>query len=117
MQRNIIVGMAERGEEREFSEEDEVVARRILESASLYEVLQVERGAQGKEIQRAYRRLAVRVHPDKNRCPRASDAFKSCVGRGVACIDDVRGREREAQRRGKRGARERERGQGREEER
>src|SRR4051812_5922880 len=41
-----------------------------------YEVLGVPRDASGEDIQRAYRRLARRHHPDVNREPGAEERFK-----------------------------------------
>ncbi|MCA1723410.1 MAG: DnaJ domain-containing protein [Thermomicrobia bacterium] len=41
-----------------------------------YEVLAVERGANGDEIKRSYRRLARQYHPDINGEPGAEERFK-----------------------------------------
>ncbi len=41
-----------------------------------YELLEVDRSADGKEIRRAYRRLARQYHPDVNKDPGAEDKFK-----------------------------------------
>ncbi|XP_065510501.1 dnaJ homolog subfamily C member 14 isoform X2 [Caloenas nicobarica] len=57
--------------------------RRLLAAANIpeeqlnpFQVLGVEATASDAELRRAYRRLAVLVHPDKNEHPRAEAAFK-----------------------------------------
>jgi curved DNA-binding protein CbpA len=59
--------------------------RRILRATSFYEVLSVTRTAEAVEVKRAYRRLALAVHPDRNTAPGASDAFKK-VNTAFECL-------------------------------
>ena len=45
-----------------------------------YDVLGVSRTADAKGIKRAYRKLAIKWHPDRNKAPEASERFKEVAG-------------------------------------
>ncbi|CAK0794669.1 unnamed protein product, partial [Prorocentrum cordatum] len=60
---------------------------RILRTRDYYDVLQVPRDSSEQEIRRAYKRLSLKVHPDKNQAPGADEAFKK-VSQAVACLTD-----------------------------
>lgn len=52
-----------------------------------YKVLGVEKGADEESVKRAYRKLALKLHPDKNKAKGATDAFKQ-VSKAFSCLSD-----------------------------
>jgi molecular chaperone DnaJ len=57
-----------------------------------YEILGVSRNATKEEIKRAYRELAMRYHPDRNKSPEAEEKFKE-ISEAYAVLSDDRKRE------------------------
>src|SRR6516162_1038938 len=58
--------------------------------ADLYSVLGVSRGASQSEIKSAYRRLALKYHPDVNRNPAAAQKFGDINDAYHVLIDPMR---------------------------
>ncbi|XP_055309043.1 dnaJ homolog subfamily B member 12-like [Sitodiplosis mosellana] len=61
--------------------------KRIQSCKDYYEVLKVTKEATDTEIKKSYKKLALVLHPDKNRSPGAAEAFKA-VGNAVAILTD-----------------------------
>jgi curved DNA-binding protein CbpA len=64
-----------------------------INQSDYYAVLCVPKTADADEIKRAYKKQALRFHPDKNQAPGADDAFKA-VGTAFACLSDADKRRR-----------------------
>ncbi|QPG75412.1 hypothetical protein FOA43_002766 [Brettanomyces nanus] len=62
----------------DYSLEQKQEVERIMsiEATDYYTILKVEKAATETQIKKSYRKLAMKLHPDKNKHPQSSDAFK-----------------------------------------
>jgi len=60
---------------------------RINKCKDYYEILEISKEATKEEISKSYKKLALRLHPDKNGAPGAEDAFKK-VSQAFSVLQD-----------------------------
>uniref|UniRef100_A0A1A8PPH9 DnaJ homolog subfamily B member 14 n=2 Tax=Nothobranchius TaxID=28779 RepID=A0A1A8PPH9_9TELE len=68
-----------------FSQDQVEGVQRIKRCKDYYEVLGVNKEANDDELKKAYRKLALKFHPDKNHAPGATEAFKK-IGNAYAVL-------------------------------
>eukprot|EP00347_Sterkiella_histriomuscorum_P019967 403339608 len=71
----------------QFTKEDEELCVLLLRKKDYYDILTLEKTANDEQIKKSYRKLALKLHPDKNRAPKATDAFKK-LSQAFACLSD-----------------------------
>lgn len=74
-----------------YTEEKLQLIMKIKRSKDYYEILGLEKSCSVEEIRKAYRKLSLKVHPDKNKAPGSEEAFKK-VSKAFKCLsnDDSR---------------------------
>lgn len=73
--------------ERSFTEEHVHLIRHINRNKDYYGILGVEKSCSVEEIRKAYRKLSLKVHPDKNKAPGSEEAFKKLC-KAFKCLSD-----------------------------
>lgn len=72
----------------EYTKEQLEHVKRIKKCKDYYEILGVSKDATDSDVKKAYKKLALQLHPDKNKAPGAAEAFKA-IGNAVAILTDV----------------------------
>lgn len=73
--------------DKEFNKEHLEAVKRIKKCKDYYEILGVSKESTDSDIRKAYKKLALQLHPDKNKCTGAAEAFKA-IGNAVAILTD-----------------------------
>uniref|UniRef100_A0A383VZ20 J domain-containing protein n=1 Tax=Tetradesmus obliquus TaxID=3088 RepID=A0A383VZ20_TETOB len=68
--------------------EQRQVVQQILKAKGFYDVLGVPKDASEADIKQAYRKLALRLHPDKNKALHADEAFK-LLSKAFSCLSSA----------------------------
>ncbi|RWR83110.1 Chaperone protein dnaJ 49 [Cinnamomum micranthum f. kanehirae] len=76
-----------------YTEEQISTVRQIKKQKDYYAILGLEKGSSVDEVRKAYRKLSLKVHPDKNKAPGAEEAFKA-VSKAFQCLSDDESRKR-----------------------
>ncbi|RZC40128.1 dnaJ -like protein subfamily B member 14 [Asbolus verrucosus] len=87
--RNVATAKAEESKKApEYTPEQLEAVKKINKCKDYYQILGVSKDATDSEIKKAYKKLALQFHPDKNKCPGAAEAFKA-IGNSVAVLTDM----------------------------
>jgi len=73
--------------EKNYMEKNVNLIREILWEDDYYLILGLEKSCSIEEIRKAYKKLSLKVHPDKNKAPGSEDAFKK-VSNAFQCLSD-----------------------------
>ncbi|KAF8400662.1 hypothetical protein HHK36_013962 [Tetracentron sinense] len=78
---------------RAYTEEHISIVRQIKKQKDYYEILGLERTCSVEDVRKGYRKLSLKVHPDKNKAPGSEEAFKA-VSKAFQCLSDEESRKR-----------------------
>ncbi|KAG7021811.1 Chaperone protein dnaJ 49, partial [Cucurbita argyrosperma subsp. argyrosperma] len=76
-----------------YTEEQIEVVRTIKKKKDYYEVLGLEKSCSTEDVRKAYRKLSLKVHPDKNNAPGSEEAFKA-VSKAFQCLSNEESRKK-----------------------
>ncbi|XP_060097186.1 dnaJ homolog subfamily B member 12 [Heteronotia binoei] len=70
-----------------YTQEQVDAVKRVKQCKDYYEILGVSRDSSDEDLKKAYRKLALKFHPDKNHAPGATEAFKA-IGNAYAVLSN-----------------------------
>ncbi|KAL8525236.1 hypothetical protein ACS0TY_014747 [Phlomoides rotata] len=76
-----------------YTDEQITLIREVKRKKDYYEILGLEKNCTAEDVRKAYRKLSLKVHPDKNNAPGAEEAFKM-VSKAFQCLSDEESRKK-----------------------
>lgn len=76
-----------------YTEEQIVIVKEIRRKKDYYDILGLDKSCSVEEVRKAYRKLSLKVHPDKNKAPGAEEAFKA-VSKAFQCLGNDESRKK-----------------------
>jgi curved DNA-binding protein CbpA len=80
-------GGSRAGKDGNYTAEQMQLVQRILRTKDYYAILEVDKSASEDTVKKAYKKLALKLHPDKNKAPGAEEAFKK-LSKAMQCLSD-----------------------------
>eukprot|EP00929_Paragymnodinium_shiwhaense_P037493 TRINITY_DN19971_c0_g1_i1.p1 TRINITY_DN19971_c0_g1~~TRINITY_DN19971_c0_g1_i1.p1 ORF type:complete len:383 (-),score=97.69 TRINITY_DN19971_c0_g1_i1:206-1354(-) len=71
-----------------YTDEQMKDVQKILRTRDYYTILGIDKDATEEQVKKAYKKLALKLHPDKNKAPGAEEAFKK-LSKAVQCLTDA----------------------------
>nr|XP_043627040.1 chaperone protein dnaJ 49-like [Erigeron canadensis] len=68
-----------------YTQEQVMIVSEIKRKKDYYEILGLEKTCSVEDVRKAYRKLSLKVHPDKNKAPGSEEAFKK-VSKAFQCL-------------------------------
>lgn len=78
---------SEKDNQSTYTDEQLNSVKRIGKCKDYYEILGVAQDCSDEDLKKAYKKMALKFHPDKNRAPGATEAFKA-IGNAFAVLSD-----------------------------
>jgi curved DNA-binding protein CbpA len=72
----------------EYTGEQAQEVQRVLRTKDYYQILGIAKDADENAVKKAYRKLAVKLHPDKNHAPGSEEAFKK-LAKVCQCLQEA----------------------------
>ena len=69
------------------NQNDDMKCKELLKKKDYYDILNIKKDANNDEIKRAYKKMAVKFHPDKNHSKLAEECFKK-ISEAYQCLSD-----------------------------
>ncbi|XP_061363237.1 chaperone protein dnaJ 49-like [Gastrolobium bilobum] len=76
-----------------YTEEQISIIREIKRKKNYYEILGLEKNCTVEDVRKSYRKLSLKVHPDKNKAPGSEEAFKA-VSKAFQCLSNEESRKK-----------------------